>query len=403
MSHHHERNTCPTCNAVTTCRCMASKINTNNVCASCQSKEAVNEDAVAGSIGAGSIATFNGSLFGGSFPKSQRRKVAGIQVIRYKNHMAPKVKKPKKIVSEGAMSSFKLFIAEMSQEDSEFDSADVISKLSRNADMADKLDGDELAVFGLEDKDGKITKVYVPAEQGKEFEQALGDALRSSKENGQTEIAAMLFELKNKFKIVDVKWPTVQQDEEQTSAPTDPNAPAVDPNAAPVDPNAPATDPNATPADPNAPAVDPMAAGPAAPGADVIPTEDPTSMIAQILDMLKADAEARKADAAAKTAEANAKEAESAAKITAIKMQGEEGVLDAEAYFKARKEEKKEADRIKMMAKFRQETQMNTSQDSTSPVAPQTPAAPQGDESEEEEQQMSTIRKQLLSILNRGR
>ena len=406
----HTKNTCPGCNVVTTCRCKprdpSSIIETTNRCATCV--ERVNEDAAAGAISAGSVAGFRGSLFGGSMPRRQRNTVSGIPVIRYNNTNTVKSRvKPKRKLAEAAQNGLLAFLNEAGSngdDDSDFDSADVISKLSRNAQVSDELDGDELAVFGLEDKDGQITKVYVPAEQGKDFEKALGEALRTSKENGPTEIAALLFELKDKFKIIDVKWPAVQEDEEQI----DPNAP---PGAAgPADPNVPppGMDPNAPPgAEGGMPPMDgemPPGEGPAAPGADSLGGAGEQDMIAQILDMLKADAAARMADAKAKTAEANAKEAESASKLAAIKMQGEEGALDAEAYFKAKKEEKKEGDRMKMMARYRQETQQDDDDVEVHAPAPQqapTPSAtPRRDE---EEEQMSNTRKHLLSILNRGR
>lgn len=413
MSHQHTKNICPLCEAVRNCRCMSpNKVTTYDPCESCASN-AVNEDAVACSTGAANVATFNGSLFGGKGRRPTAGTKKGIPVIRYKNTM---VIKPKRKLSEASRHSFTAFLTEtVTDSEENFDSSDVISKLAKNAEMSDKLDGDELAVFGLEDADGQITKVYVPAEEGKEFEKALGDAMRHTTENGQTEIAAMLFDMKDKFKIVDVKWPEVQEDEE--AAPTDPAAIGADPaaGAPPADPNAPPADPNAPPADPNAPPAPgddmPMDGGPAAPGADMAPPADASGgtndLIVQILDMLKADADARKADAAAKTAEANAKESEAAAKIAAAKIQGEESVMDAEAYFKARKEEKKEADRLKMLAKYRQETQMDT------PDQPQGEVKPVGQEmdmpksapgagpgADEEEERVGGIRRHLLNLLN---
>lgn len=415
MSHHHTKNICPGCNGVTTCKCPAPKTETHDMCPQCI--ENVNEDAAGGAISAGAVAGFRGSLFGGSMPSRQRKSVKGIPVIRYSNKMLEK--KPKRKLSETSRTSFAAFLSEsIGDDEKDFDSSEIISKLSANAKVSDELDGDELAVFGLEDADGQITKVYVPAEEGKEFEQALGDALRHTTENGQTEIAALLFDLKDKFKIVDVKWPTVQEDEEQAPpagapAPAPGGAP-MDPNAAPVDPNAPPgaaapVDTNA-PIDPNAPPMDAgaMGTGPAAPGADMPPASDPTAMIMQVLDMLKADAEARKAESAAKTAEAQAKESEAAATLAQTKMAGEEEALDAEAYFKAKKEEKKEADRIKMMAKFRQETAVSTPDAPQGPVkgsepepekAPAQAAAPASAKDEEEEQ-MTNTRRHLLSLLN---
>lgn len=376
MSHnHHTKNTCPTCNEVVTCKCSAKKVNTQEVCNKCNDK-VVNEDAAAGSTGAASVATVNTPLKGGMI-RRQRNVVANIPIIRYKNKVVSKPQKRK--LTEMSSTSFSAFLKESADAEDKFDSVDVISKLANNTKISDKLDGDQLAVFGLEDGDGGITKVYVPAESGKEFEQALGDALRHTKENGQTEIAALLFDLKDKFSIIDVKWPEVQEDEEQVDSTGGTNAVApIDPNA--VDPNAVApVDPNAVPAATGD--VSEMPPGGAADGADMgISSEvNPSDILTQILDMMKADAAARKA-------EANAKEADAAARVAATKIQGEESTLDAEAYFKARKEEKKEADRLKMLARYRQETQQSSQ-------------SPREDRSEEEEQ-ITNTRKHLLNILN---
>lgn len=422
MTHKHSSNTCPGCNTKITCKCPQGAQNeTRDYCAKCNAL--VQEDAAAGATSAAGVAGFAGSLFGGSMPRRQRKAVQGIPVIRYSNKLHARTKRKPKL-SESAPGSFAAFLQEsVTDNEKGFDSADVISKLARNAEVSDDLDGDELAVFGMEDSEGGITKVYVPAEQGEEFEKALGDALRHTTENGETEIAALLFDLKDKFKIVDVKWPTVQEDEEEKSA--DPAAAGAPPAPVPGDPAA-AAGPGASPAADGMPpadgamapdGVDPMAGGDlgaAAPGADVAPgAGDQGDILKQIVNMLMADAEARKAESAAKTAEANAKEAESAAKIAAIKIQGEESVLDAEAHFKAKKDEKKESDRIKMLAKFRQETQMSAPSQpqgevkpvgaapaSTSPASPQMPAA--GGSRDEEEEQLTHARRFLLGLINRG-
>lgn len=402
MSHHHQFNTCPGCKGTETCRCIATKTKTTNMCESCK-KDKLSEDAAAGSTGAGAIAGMRGRMFTAIREVVQKRnKVANIPVIKYKNPEVNLNVRTKGIAEK--KQTFGNFLAEDAT--SGFDSVDVISKLSKNADVADELDGDDMAVFGMESDDGAITKVYIPREQAKDFERALGDALKNTKETHEQEIAGILYDLKDRFKIIDVKWPTVQEDEEQgvggsaTNPPagelgantgTDPAGGLGDP-AAPGDPAAlgadPALDPQGVPLDPNAPPAEPPV--------------DQNAVITQILDMLRADAEARKAESDAKAAAAKADEAESAGKVAAIKLQGEEGVLDAEAFFKGKKDEKKESDRIKMLAKFRQETKM--SQDSALPAGPSTEVVG-GDEekgNDEDEEQVTMTRRQLLSILSRG-
>lgn len=350
----------------------------------------LNEEGAEGSTGGDAVAGSFGRLFKGVKDITKRKAPKGttaIPVIKFKNAK----------LAEHARNSFSAFLAE---NEDKFDSADVISKLSQNSKVADELDGDELAVFGMEDEEGAITKVYIPKEQAKDFERALADRLRETKdETTEEEIAAILFDLKDRFKIVDVKWPTVQEDEEQTPPAQDP---AADPMAAPGAPGANgAVDPMAPPGAPGADgAVDPMAdpaADPmAAPGADAPAGGD---MITQILDMLRQDAEARKADAEAKIADAHAREADAAQRTAAVKLRGEEEVMDAEAHFKEKKEEKKEGERLKMIARYRQENKM--SQDSEQAPAPaEQDAAPRG--KAEDEEAVTVTRKTLLDILRGG-
>lgn len=334
----------------------------------------LNEEAAAGSVGGDAVANTVGRLFTGVKQITKQKAPRGpksIPVIKYSN----------KKVSEAARISFSAFLAEADED--KFDSADVISKLSQNSKIADDLDGDELAVFGMESDDGAITKVYIPKDQAKEFERALADRLRETKDTtGEEEIASILFDLKDRFKIVDVKWPTVQEDEEQ--APKPEADPLADPNASQGDPIA---DPNADAmADPSV--IDGASTADAATG----------DMITQILDMLRQDAEARKADAEAKIADAHAREADAAQRTAAVKLRGEEEVMDAEAHFKEKKEEKKEAERLKMVARFRQEDKM--SQDSENRPAP----AFSNDRGRDEDEEAVTItRKTLLDVLRGGR
>jgi hypothetical protein len=375
------------------------KVMTTETCIKCKAK-AITEEAAAGSSSATAVAGFQGRMFMGA-KKLARRKVPGeaapIPIIQYSN----------KKLSEATRHSFSAFLGEG---DDNFDSVDVISKLSQNSKVADELDGDELAVFGMEADDGSITKVYIPHEQAKEFERALGDRLKDTKDaTGEEEIAGILFDLKDRFKIVDVKWPTVQEDEEQAPAagaapgadPMAPGAPGADPMAAPgTDPMAApgAVGPDGAPVDPMAdPNADPMAPGAAAPA-------DTGDMITQILDMLRQDAEARKADAEAKTADAKAREADAAARTAATKLQGEEEVMDAEAHFKEKKEEKKEGERLKMIARFRQETKMDQDSRAPMPAPKEQEQGPNDEEPKAEEEESVTMTRQtLLNILRGGR
>ena len=392
----HYKNVCPKCSGVTQCRCMGNKVETKKLCNKCV--DSLNEDAVAGSISAGAVAGARGLLFTGVREITQRRKkVAGVPVVKFKNPPVDLNFRTKGI-AEGRTRFIQHLLGESGGvPDAEFDSADIVSKLVQNAKIAAEIDSDNLAVFGMEGDDGSITKVYIPKQQAKDFEIALGEVLKDNPEANQEEIAGILFDLKDRFKIVDVKWPTIQEDEEQAP----PDATGATPAAANADPfgdTAPST--TVPPSDPNAPPVDPNAAP--APDSAVSGSGDSTSdTLAAILDMLRSDAEARKADAEAKTAEANAKEAEATAKITGIKMQGEEEVLDAEAYFKQKKEEKKEAERLKMLARFRQENKSDDDSDSAPTSTDNRPQEISGKSSSEEEEHVTSMRKSLLSLLQR--
>jgi hypothetical protein len=383
----HYKNVCPKCSGVDQCRGFGEKTETHEIYNDC--KESLSEDAAAGSVGATSVAGVRGVLFTGIREITQKRKkVAGVPVVKFKNPEVDLNFRTRSI-GEGRTTFRDFLIKESGVPDAEFDTADIISKLSQNAKIVGDLDGDDVAVFGMEGDDGSVTKVYVQKQQAKDFEIALGEILKDNPEANQEEIAGILFDLKDRFKIIDVKWPTIQEDEEQQ----------VDSSAdlTPNNQSAPSTEEDPFGGDAGVlPNVNNDTTPAAGSGTSDSNTND---MITQILDMLRADAEARKADADAKTADAHAREAESTAKITTIKMQGEEEVLDAEAYFREKKEEKKEAERLKMLARFRQENKM--SQQDTDEQDPAPSEVTKKDPSEEDEERVTMTRKSLLSLLQK--
>lgn len=229
-------------------------------------------------------------------------------------------------------------------EEEEFNSLDVVSKLNfaeKNVDRDTKS-----TVFGLQDKNGDTVKVYVQAEQGKAFEEALH---RELKRENHRDVAEILFELRNKFDILFVEWPQLPEDEE------------VDMNLQGDENNPGAGDPNAE-GDIN---LDDLENGPEGDDAGKEeepelepPVEDDTSslkgMLDKIIDMLKSDAEAKTADANARSKEAQAKEAEAAAKIADAKIKSTEEVLGAENFFKQQQSQKKEAQKLVKLAAYRQ-------------------------------------------------
>lgn len=202
-----------------------------------------------------------------------------------------------------------------------FDSTEVMSKI-RAAERNTKQTKDTVT-FGLEDDLGNVVKVLLPKEEAKEFEVALAAALDDSGDEMKSqEIAEILFNLQSKFNIVDVEWPAVEEDEEDEV-----EAVALNP--------------------------DDIGAPPEMDGADVGDTESAKSALDKVIDMMRADADARMAEANAKKAEAEAKAAEFAAKAAETKMRAEEEILDMEDFYSRQGEEDKEAKRLAKLAKYR--------------------------------------------------
>ena len=171
----------------------------------------IKETAAAGSTGAGAIANARGSLFGGGavdLEAENKRKTKMMRRIGYmpvSEVLAPKQSNTWKEVYEA-------------QNEDSYDQQDVISKLD-DAEKKAKSDKDTVC-FGLEDEEGGIVKVYVRSDQADDFEAALATALSAededeNDENSNAEIAEVLFNLKDKFEIVDVEWGVIQGDEEE--------------------------------------------------------------------------------------------------------------------------------------------------------------------------------------------
>lgn len=280
-----------------------------------------------------SIATVPGSLFkGGNITDHKgKKKKKGTMLKRVTSLGNPRIAESMNRLAESLG---------LGTDETRFNAADVISKL----DAAEKKskNTEDTTTFGMEDEDGNIVKVYVRADQAKEFEHALGALLdgsdnNSDEQNTALEIAEVLFELKNKFDIIDVDWGQIQSDEEEEQAVEgegNPDEMGMDPN------------------DPNAQGGDMPPEGDM--GMDAGGGEDAAaSALQQVIELLKSQAEAQKAEADAKTAEAKAKEAEYTAIASKMKIKQEEEVLDMEAYYKKQSDEKKEAKQLAKLAKYK--------------------------------------------------
>lgn len=305
------------------------------------------EDAAAGAVAASGVA-------GGMMPlfsmMVQRNKPAVVPVEEIK------YEQPKKKSGLGLSEAYRIISEEMTDgsatgtegaEGSNFDTSEVISKL-KGLESKEKADYRDTTTFGLEDSDGQIVRVILKNDQAQDFEKSLQAFMSDQDEDEQMpEIAEILFKLKDRFDLVDVIWPEIQEDEEAEDVQLQGGNVAgdgTDPNAAPTDPNA---DPNA-PVDPNAdPSLD--AGAPDMGGGEA----DSASLLTQVIDMMKADADARKADARAREAEAKVREAEAIAAQSDVKVKQAEQQLDMEDYEKGQKASEKETKRLAQLSKWK--------------------------------------------------
>lgn len=227
-------------------------------------------------------------------------------------------------------------------ESEQFDPSHVSSVMSKLDSVVNAKPEVETKSFGFEDTDGNIIKVVVSADDADNFKQALSTELEQLEADGKNiEVAELLFKMRNKFNIVDVKWPQAVEDEEPLKQPEDGDLGDV-----PVDNNQPSNG-------------DPMsqASMPPPPSGDSNMT---SSAMDAMLQALIADAEARRQEAVAKAAEARAREAAAAAEMSRQKLSAEEEVADMEAFYSSQNEEQKEAKKLAKLAKFRH--QMRKSQ-----------------------------------------
>lgn len=260
------------------------------------------------------------------------------------------------------------YIAEDITGSTDFDAADVVSKLDA-AEKKAKLEKDTVT-FGLENENGNIVRVYVRADQSDEFEQALAQMLSQSdsnndKENNSMEIAEVLFKLKDKFDIVDVNWGDIPEDEENQEQQVGGDMGAAGGGAGTMPmPGAGGGGAGGAPGGEENPidqAAEEGGEGEGEEGKNEGEDEmtaggdegEARSALQSVIDMMKSDAKAKQAEAEARAAEARAKEAEWTAKAAAAKVKQEEEVLDMETHEKEEKDMEKEAKRLAKLAKYR--------------------------------------------------
>jgi hypothetical protein len=222
----------------------------------------------------------------------------------------------------------------------EFSAEDVLSKLN-GAEKENKLKDNSIA-YGIEDAEGNITKVYIDKEQDEAFKRALGEYL----DDDQTlDVAEILFNLRNSFNILFVEWPKLPEDEEVDNKLDNPEgAPEGDEGEMPPE-GEPGTEGDIKPDD-NTPQ-------------EIGQPEDSSSLLLKVIDMLKADADAKTAESNAKAKEAEAEQAKLSIQMSNIKVKNEEDMLRAEEHFKKQNDDKKEQERVAKLAKYRSEINNN--------------------------------------------
>lgn len=222
-----------------------------------------------------------------------------------------------------------------------FDTTGVIAKL-KGMEKKEKMNMKNTTTFGLDDADGNIVRVTVKDEDAQEFEKALQGFLSNTEEDA-LEIAEILYKLKDRFVIINVEWPDIEEDEEEAGDELEMDDNNVldglndDTNQSPERSDAVKNNEQTKP--------------------DVESDDSDTkSLLLKIINMMQAEAEARKADAVAKATEAKAKEAEEANEMLEKQVRREEELLDMEQEEKAQKEHEKEVKRLAKLALWKKNT-----------------------------------------------
>ena len=329
------------------------------------------EDMAAGATGAHGIATGGGHETVADYKRNGRKKrriqkegtlFSGGIVNGAKRNVLKRVINMESVKSKiGFLNRSFLESLGVDHGKNDFDASDVLSKIDA-AQQRENLNDDTTA-FGLEDDEGNLVKVYVKTDQAEEFEDTLASMLAGQlADNGDPdgenveakEIAEIIYELKDKFDIVDVEWPGVETDEEEEQEVVDPAQAGGAPGAAGGE--AGAMDAGAEGgAEGDLGLEDPEGGdelGLEDGEGDMEADDDAKSALQAVIDVMKADAEAKMADANAREAEARAKEAEYSAQGAAHKVKREEQVYDMEAAEKDEKSRKKEGEQQAKLARF---------------------------------------------------
>ena len=296
----------------------------------------VQEDCAGGAVGGsgGAIASFGTPLLASMVNRSIPKKP---KIINFGSDY--KFTKKRKKNSLGLSEAFHM-LEDFSPDrnDKDFDSSEVLSKLKSLEDK-ESVDYKDTVTFGLVDTNVGIVKVSIPKDQASSFEQDLQHLMGEYSEKEPTpEIAEILFNLKNHYTIVNVEWPEVEEDAEESASVLDPEQEGM----------------------PGEEGMDGMEEIPGEEGMGGMEepnTDSVTSLLTQVIDMMKTDADARKAEAQAREAEFKTRQAVAARDQAMARVKQEEQMLDMEEYNKSKKEREKEAKRLAQLAKWKHDVE----------------------------------------------
>lgn len=281
-----------------------------------------------------------------------------------------------------------------------FEMTDVVSRLKGAEDMGH---AGGTITYGVEDDDGNIMKVTVAAEQAEEFEARLSqelaeildynknamsiDGVDSNRETSKSQsknisMAELLFNLRREYDIIDVEFPTIPVDgiynadkvSYKTPETGDPDFASEEGAGDDMDdgmgmgdaPGAEGGEEDDMGLDDSA--LDDELSDDESEDFPDVGIEDETSeqsVLSKVIDMMKADAEAKIAQANAEAEKAKAAQAEYQAKAATATVQQQEELMRMEAKMEEQKKKEKEAKKLADLAKFRVS---QTSESSTFPL-----------------------------------
>lgn len=340
----------------------------------------VNEDGAGGCTGAGGIASASMPLFS-TIVKRTTPISTTPRVIKYSNADERKRKiKNKKIL--GIREAFYALSEDMegTDNDPKFNPTEVISKL-KSLENKESVDYRDTSTFGLIDSNNAVVRITIPTEQAEGFEQDIQHFLSDRDEAEKApEIAEILFKMKDRYTIVNVEWPQVEEDAEESQELVDQQGAEGGAEGMPGAEGIPGAE-------------EPPLAGPE-PSGD---TGQVTDLLAQVISMMTADAEARKSEAQAREAEANTRQAGAARDQAIARVKNEEQFLDMDEHNKNQKAKEKEAKRLAQLSKWKHD--MAKGNDESRPAQePQYDFVP----GEEEEETLSKPQPLTTQLPNKG-